>query len=106
MSAKQRNRRLARWYLYLFIFDFKLHHRPGKRSLKPDALSRRPDHGKGEKDNEDIILIKPESLYIKSLQQGHILLEGGEKRILKRIRNSKSYDESVVKAVEELRKSP
>ena len=79
MTAKKLNRRQARWSLFLSRFDFKLHHRPGKKSLKPDALSRRPDHGKGERDNEDIILINPECLYIKTLQQGHVLVEGGEK---------------------------
>jgi hypothetical protein len=106
MTAKKLNRRQARWSLFLSRFDFKLHHRPGKKSLKPDALSRRPDHGKGDRDNEDITLINPECLYVKALQQGHLLIEGGEKRILQKIRNSKNYDEPVVKAVEEIRKSP
>jgi hypothetical protein len=106
MTAKKLNRRQARWSLFLSRFDFKLHHRPGKSSLKPDALSRRPDHGKGEDDNENVILLKPEYLSIKAIRQGHVLLVAGEKKLLQEIRQSKIYDESVVKAVEELKKSP
>ena len=45
MTAKKLNRRQARWSLFLSRFDFSLHHRPGKSSGKPDALSRRPDPG-------------------------------------------------------------
>src|SRR5437016_14550390 len=59
MSAKQLNRRQARWSLYLARFDFTLHHRPGKSVGKPDALSRRADHGTGAGDNSDIVLLAP-----------------------------------------------
>ena len=45
MSAKQLNRRQARWSLYLAQFNFLLHHKPGKSMGKPDALSWRADHG-------------------------------------------------------------
>jgi len=105
MSAKKLNRRQARWSLFLSRFDFTLHHRPGKQSLKPDALSRRPDHGKGEKDNENVTLLKPSYFKIQALKQGHALLTGQEADLLKKIRNAKDLDEKVVKAVEELRKS-
>src|SRR6266540_5131917 len=47
MTAKQLNWRQARWSLYLSRFDFALHHKPGKTMGKPDALSRRADHGTG-----------------------------------------------------------
>lgn len=105
MSAKKLNRRQARWSLFLSRFDFTLHHRPGKKSLKPDALSRRPDHGKGENDNEDIVLLKPEFFKVQSMKQGHFLLSGEESSLLKKIRQAKDLDETVIKAVEELRKS-
>lgn len=69
MTAKKLNRRQARWSLLLSRFDFLLHHRPG-RSMgnhcpghsmgKPDALSRRADHGTGMDDNADITLLHPE----------------------------------------------
>lgn len=106
MTAKKLNRRQARWSLFLSRFDFELHHRPGKSSLKPDALSRRADHGKGENDNENLVLLKPEFFKIQAFKRGHVLISGDEKGFLAEIRNSKSYDESVVKAVEELKKSP
>lgn len=105
MTAKKLNRRQARWSLFLAQFDFTLHHRPGKSSGKPDALSRRPDHGKGENDNEDVVLLKPSLFRIQALKQGHLLITGEEKSLLKKIRDAKDLDDSVVKAVEELRQS-
>ena len=104
-TAKKLNRRQARWSLYLSRFFFDLYHRPGRCSGKPDALSRRSDHGKGEDDNKDVILLKPEWFKIQALKQGHVLLSGLEEPLVKKIRESKELDESVVRAVEELRKS-
>src|SRR5215472_5278787 len=105
MTAQKLNRRQARWSLFLSRFDFTLHHRPGKKSLKPDALSRRPDHNKGEDDNADVTLLKPAFFRIRALQQGHTLLTGGERALLRKIRESKDFDERVVRAVEELKKT-
>jgi len=42
MSTKLLNRRQARWSEFLSRFNFKIVHRPGKQSTKPDALTRRP----------------------------------------------------------------
>lgn len=103
MTAQKLNRRQARWSLFLSRFDFILHHRPGKRSLKPDALSRRPDHGKGENDNENIVLLQPSYFKIQALKQGHVILTGAESSLLKKIRECRELDEQVVKAVEELK---
>jgi len=80
MTAKKLNRRQARWSLYLARFDFKLTHRPGCSMGKPDTLSRRPDHGKGTSDNEDVVLLQPELLAIRALEG--IQSEGPEKDIL------------------------
>ena len=49
--------------------------------------------------------MKPEYFKICVLHQGHLLIEGHEELILVKIRKSKDLDESVVKAVEELKKS-
>jgi len=57
MTAKKLNRRQACWSLYLAHFDFKLTHRPGRCMGKSDALSQRPDYGKGASDNEDVVLL-------------------------------------------------
>src|SRR5215475_6796802 len=100
MTAQKLNRRQARWSLFLSRFDFTLHHRPGKQSRKPDALSRRADQGKGENDNEDITLLKPAFFRIHALRQGHLLLTGAEKGILRKIREAKDFDERVIKAVQ------
>ena len=54
------NRRQARWVAELADYHFSLHHRPGRANLRADLLSRCPDHERGEEDNQDIILLKPE----------------------------------------------
>jgi len=50
---------------------------------KPDALSRRLDHGKGASDNKDIVLLRPELLAIQALEG--VQMEGLERDILKEI---------------------
>ena len=76
MMAKKLNHRQARWSLYLACFNFKLVHRPGCSMGKPDALSRRPDHGKGASNNEDVVLLRPELIAVRALKGLH--LEGPE----------------------------
>ena len=72
---------------------------------KADSLSRRPDHREGiDNDNKDVVLLKPEFFVIRALQQGHLLIDGEENQILKRIREAKEHDDAVVKAVEEMKK--
>jgi len=72
---------------------------------KADALSRRTNHKEGiEHDNENVLLLKPEFFKVRALRQRHLLIEGHEESILTKIRKSKDLDESVVKAVEELKK--
>ncbi|CUA71631.1 Transposon Tf2-11 polyprotein [Rhizoctonia solani] len=44
-ESRNFNRRHARWHLLLAGFNFRIHYQPGKQSGKPDALSRRSDHG-------------------------------------------------------------
>jgi hypothetical protein len=51
---------------------------------KPDALSRRPDHGDGSGDNDNITLLKPELFTIRALEG--ITVEGEERDILQEVR--------------------
>jgi len=83
MMAKKLNRRQACWSLYLARFDFKLIYHPGCSMGKPDALSRRPDHGKETSDNKDIVLLQPELIAVRALEGLH--LEGPERDMLKEI---------------------
>lgn len=107
MTNQKLNRRQARWALFLSRFDFILKHRPGKSMGKPDALSRRSDFDRGESDNMDTTLLKPEFFKVNAMRQtGEVIAEGSEKSILSKIRKSKAYDESVAKAIEELKRSP
>ncbi|GLB41215.1 putative retrotransposable element tf2 155 kda protein type 1-like [Lyophyllum shimeji] len=96
LTAKKLNRRQARWSLYLANFDFVLHHRPGRSMGKPDALSRRPDHGDGSADNADIVLLKPEFFAVRALQG--LIAAGEEDKILRDIRrgNREGAQEDVV----------
>lgn len=67
---------------------------------KPDALSRRPDHGKGNWDNEDVVLLKLELFTIRAMEG--ISMVGEEKEILEEVRRqvgTGEMEDSVVKAV-------
>jgi len=66
--------------LYLARFNFLLHHCPGHTIGKPDALLRRADHGNGASDNENIVLLQPEFLAVRTLEG--IELTGVEQKIL------------------------
>ena len=44
-------------------YHFKLLHKLGKTYVKPDILSRQPDLDRGEKDNENEILLKEEHFF-------------------------------------------
>src|SRR5215813_11142409 len=106
MTAKKLNRRQARWSLYLARFDFKLHHRPGKSMGKPDALSRRSDHGLGSNDNENIVLLSPESFAVRALEG--VVMEGVERDLLREVRKGNrdgEQEEAVAKAARELKES-
>ena len=73
---------------------------------KPDALSWRPDHGKGTSDNADVILLRPELFAIQALKG--IQSEGPEKDILREIHreNQKGdQEEPVAKAARELQQT-
>src|ERR1700689_3245704 len=106
MMAKQLNHRQAQWSLFLARFDFVLHHKPGCTMGKPDALSRRADHGNGAEDNSDIVLLTPKLFAICALEGLELI--GPEINILCDIRKgikAPLEEESVAKAVQELRKS-
>src|ERR1700677_4032344 len=105
LTSKKLNRWQVRWCLFLSRFDFLMTYRKGALSTKVDLLSRRSDHDQGENDNENIILLKPEYFRIAALSQGHILINTEETPLLSEIRKSKNYDESIVKAIEDLKKS-
>jgi hypothetical protein len=72
---------------------------------KPDALSRRADHGAGQGDNNNLTLLSPELFCIHALSGAR--LDGDEQNILRDVRCSlcdDTQEESVAKAVRELRK--
>ena len=62
-TAQNLNRRQARWALFLAEYNIHLVNRPGHTLVQADALSRRPDHDKGDHDNEDVVLL-PNHLFI------------------------------------------
>lgn len=98
-TAQNLNRRQARWSLFLSRFDYELHHRPGRLSGKPDALSRRPDHDQGKGDNRGVIMFKPEAFHISA---NSVNLAGIDAEIRRRVKLCTDIDEAVVKAVKEL----
>jgi len=103
MTAKKLNCYQARWSLHLARFDFLLHHCPRHTMGKPDALSRRADHGNGASDNEDIVLFRPEFLAVRALEG--VELTGVEQKILSDIRRGNwngDQEEPIAKTAREL----
>ena len=89
------NRRQARWVTELADYHFTLKHKPGKLNGKPDLISRRADHNKGQRDNEDIVLLKPEWF------RAHEFSMAISEDVLQRIKRSRgNKDRIVVKALE------
>jgi len=73
---------------------------------KPDALSRRADHGNRASDNENIVLLRPEFLAVRALEG--VELTGIEQKILSNIRKKNrngDQKEPIAKAARELRSS-
>lgn len=75
---------------------------------EPDTLSCQSDHGDGSGDNDNMVLLKPETFVIAALSG--LTVDGEESQILKDIRfamrnDSDSLEETVARAVKELRKS-
>jgi hypothetical protein len=72
---------------------------------KPDTLSRQSDHGDGKKDNENIVLLKPELFAIRALEG--LTVEGEEKDIVREIQKRNREGEvemQVTAAVKELKR--
>ena len=84
-KSQNLNRRQARWSLYLSRFDFTLHHKPGRLMGRPDALSRRPDHGSAL-DNQDVTLLSPELFHVRALEG--VAITGPEAPVLRDIREA------------------
>jgi len=106
MTTKKLNCRQAHWSLHLAQFDFLLHHCSRHTMGKPDALSRRADHGNGASDNENIVLLRPEFLVVHALEG--VELTGIEQKILSDIRKGNrngDQEEPIAKAARELRSS-
>jgi len=70
---------------------------------KPDALSRRADHGNRALDNENIVLLRLEFLAVRALEE--VELTGVEQKILSDIRKGNrngDQEEPIAKAAREL----
>jgi hypothetical protein len=80
-----------------------MHHRSGRSSGKPDALSRRIDHKEGEKDNSNQVLLTPELFAVNAA--GGVVLTTEDASFIDRIKECKAKDEAVVKAFKELQGS-
>ena len=96
-TAQNLNCCQAHWSLYLSHFNFTLTHHPGKSMGKPDALSCRSDHPKGQGDNSDITLLDPALFEIRSTET--TIVEGPEADLLNHIKSTVDFDEPVVKAL-------
>jgi len=82
-----------------------MHHKPGKSMGKPDALSRRSDHGTGADDNSDDMLLTPKLFAVRALEG--LQFTGPEQDILRDIwqGTKQPKEEPVARAAQELQKS-
>jgi len=93
MKAQNLTRRQARWALFLSRFDFTLHHKPGKLSTKPDALSQRADHFKSDADdNLARTVIKPEQIKIQASKRGQAMIDN-ERPLIQRIKKHQEMED-------------
>jgi len=82
LTTKKWNQRQIRWAQLLASFNFKIIYRPGSRSGKPDALSRRPEYRPEEgAEHTEQSIFKPEHFSI-SLVQDEPVQEKLTKRML------------------------
>ena len=66
-SPQKLNRRQARWNLTLSQYDLKLVHIPGQKMVQSDALSRRPDHILTEDDDNENVILLPETMFLRQI---------------------------------------
>lgn len=91
------NRRQARWFQELQDYNYSLHHKPGSLMGKPDAITRRPDLNKGETDNKNVTMLKPEHFRRLAHRASEVQTQSFTS-IYERIRKSaRQRDEIVVK---------
>jgi len=103
MTAKKLNCQQARWSLHLARFDFLLHHRPRHTMGKPDVLLRRSDYQNKASDNENVVLLWPEFLAVRTLEE--VELTGIEQKILSNICKGNwngDQEEPIARAAREL----
>jgi hypothetical protein len=97
-EAKRLNRRQARWFTEMQEYFFTLHHKPGATMGRPDAILRKAGLEKGENDNSDIVMLKPE-LFRVLLRATALDFEGEDRSIIHRIQDCTApREESVVKS--------
>ena len=63
LRSQEFNSRQAQWWTNLSRYNYQLIHIPGTKLIQADALSRRPDHTKGE-DDDKLVTMLPEEQFI------------------------------------------
>ena len=95
------SRRHARWFDLLAHYNFVINYRPGNKSGKPDALSRRSDH-RPEEGAEDLpqTLLKPEQFAEISA------LYSSDSELLEKIKKEIKLDESLASILSYFKSEP
>ena len=65
------SRRVAREVLTLSEYDIEIHHIKGTKNGRADALSRRADYDKGNRDNENITVL-PTRIFARQTRIGEV----------------------------------
>jgi hypothetical protein len=96
MTTKELNARQARWADELCAYDFRIEHIKGKENKVADALSRRADYQKDEKDEEKTQMLIEEKgtlLMNKQMRSKIVRLNRTDESLLEEIRKETLKDE-------------
>ena len=94
-ASQDLNQRQTQWVIELEDYDLKIIPKAGKEMKKADILSRQANYERGENDNKNVTLLKPE-WFIWDITTNFLDLE-----LVQRIKDNASYiDKSAKKALD------
>ncbi len=99
-DAQKLNHWQVCWSLFLSHFDFSLRHQPGQLMGRPNALSWRSDHPHRKDDNPNITLLTSNVFKVHNTEA--TLVDSGGDELVECIQRSMDYNDTVVKALQEL----
>ena len=102
-TARHLTRRQARWYMTLSQYNFNLVHKPGKKNIVPDAMTRDSTREVTDaEDNRDIVMLGPE--HFRKVAAVHFA-SSEEVALEERLRKVSQQDAEVLQGLASLKKN-